>query len=87
MRSCAASAREWDGVVYCCANGRDIVISAMGSFLGWITCMFDCCVDLMFDLVLLAIGSWSPLELAGTGVFLGISIGSWGAISVAIFSF
>ena len=39
--------------------------------------MFDCCVDLMFDLVLLSIGSWSPLELAGTWACLGIVIGFW----------
>ena len=73
---CAASARECDGVVYFCENVRDIVLAAMGSFLGWIPCMFDCCVDLMFVLVRLAIGSWTPLELAGTEVFLGIVIGS-----------
>ena len=83
-RSCADSAGEWVGVVYCCANVQDLVLASMGSFLRWITCIFDCCVDLMFDLVRLAIGSWLPLELAGTGVFLGIVIGSWGATSVAI---
>ena len=75
--SCAASARECDGVVYFCANVRDLVLAEMGSFLGWIYCIFDCCVDLMFDLVRLAIGSWSPLDLAGTWVFLGIVIGCW----------
>ena len=54
---------------------RDLVIAAMGSFIGWISCMFDGGVDLMFDLVRLAIGSRSPLELAGTWLFLGIVIG------------
>ena len=44
--------------------------------------MFDCCVDLMFDLVRLVIGSWSPLELAFTWVFLGIVIGCWCTTSV-----
>ena len=77
VRSCAARARECDGVVYCCANVRDLVLSAMVSFIGCIYCMFDCCVELMFDLVRLAIGSWSPLELAGTWVFLGIVIDYW----------
>ena len=76
-RSCDASACECGGVVYCCANARDIVLSAMGSCLGWISCMFDCCVDLMFDLVRLEIGSWSPLELDGTRVFLGVFIFCW----------
>ena len=70
--------------MYCCANVRYLVLAGTGSFLGWIPCMFYCCVDLIFDLVRLAIGSWSPLELAGTCVFLGIVIGSWGATSGAI---
>ena len=48
--------------------------------------MFDCCVDLMFDLVRLAIGSWSLLELAGTWVFLGIFIGCWCTTSVDFFT-
>ena len=48
--------------------------------------MFDCCVNLMFDLVRLEIGSWPSLELAGTGVFLGIVIGGWGTKSVEMFS-
>ena len=56
---------------------RDLVLAAMGSVLGWISCMSDCCVDLMFDLVRLEIGSWSPLELDGSWVFLGILIGCW----------
>ena len=81
-RSCADSARECDEVVYFCANVRDLVLAAMGSFLGWISCIFDCCVELMFDLVVLAIGYWSPLELAGTGVFLGIVIDGWCTTSV-----
>ena len=76
-RSCVAIARECDGVVYFCANVRDFVLGAMGSFLGWIYCMFDFYVDLMFDLVRLEIGSWPPLELAGTWVILGIVIGCW----------
>ena len=57
VRSCAASARDCDGVVYCCANVRDLVPAAMGSCLGWISCMFDCYVELVFDMVLLVIGS------------------------------
>ena len=56
---------------------RDLVLAAMGSFFGWISCMSDCCVDFLFNLVRLEIGSWSPLELAGTMVFLGIVIGCW----------
>ena len=39
--------------------------------------MSDCCVDLMFDLVLLEICSWSPLELDGTWVFIVICFGCW----------
>ena len=86
VSSCAASACECDRVVYCCANVWDIVLAAMGSCLGWISCMFDCCVDLMIDLVRLAIVSWSPLELAGTWVFLGIVIGGWCTTSVEFFT-
>ena len=86
VRSFSASARECDGVVYCCVNVWDIVLDAMGSCLGWISCMFDCCVDLMFDLVRLEIGSWSPLELASTWVFLGIFIGCWCTTSMEFFT-
>ena len=76
-RSCSASAHECDGIVYFFMNVRDFVLAAMGSFSGWIYCMFDCYVDLMFDLVLFPIGSWLPLEVAGTWVFLGMVIGCW----------
>ena len=53
--------------------------------VGWISCMFDYCLDLVFDLVRLAIGSWSPLELAGTWVFLGIVIGCWCTTSMEFY--
>ena len=76
-RSFSASACECGRVVYFFVNVRDLVLVEMGSFFGWISCMFDCCVDLMFDMVRLEIGSWSPLGLAGTWMFLGIVIGCW----------
>ena len=56
---------------------QDVVLAAMDSFFGWLSCLFDFCVDLVFDLVFLEIGSCSPLELSGTWVFLGIYIGCW----------
>ena len=44
----------------------DLALAAIGSFRGWIACMVGGLVESMCDLVRLAIGSWSPLELTDT---------------------
>ena len=69
---CAANALECDGVVYFCDNVRDIVLVAIGSFRVWIAWMVGGLDESMLDLVRLAIGSWSPLELIANWVFFGI---------------
>ena len=50
----------------------DLVLAAMGSFRGWIAWIGRGLVEAMRDLVQLAMGSWSPLELTATSVFLEI---------------
>ena len=72
MSSCADNALECDGVVYFCDNFWGIVLSAIGSFRVWIDWMVGGLAESMLDQVRLAIGSWSPLELIATWVFLGI---------------
>ena len=72
MSSCAASAIEFDGLVYFCDNVRNLVLASIGSFRVWIAWMVSGLVEYMLDLVRLAIGSWSPLELTATWVFFGI---------------
>ena len=72
MSSFAANDFEFDGVVYFCANVRDLVLSEIGSFRVWIDWMFGELSESMLDWVCLAIGSWSPLELISTCVFLVI---------------
>ena len=53
----------------------DLVLSAIGSFMGWIPWIVSRFVEFMLDLVRLEIGSWSPLELTATWVFFGIVSG------------
>ena len=53
----------------------DLVLAAIGSFRGWIAWIFGGLVEYMRDMVRLAIGSWSPLELNATWVFFGILSG------------
>ena len=72
MISCAANAIECDGVVYCCANARVVVLSAIGSFKVWISWMVGGFVESMLDRLRLVIGYWSPLELIATWVFFRI---------------
>ena len=47
----------------------DIVLSAMGSFRVWVAWIVVGLVESMSDIVRLAIGSWSPLELTATWMF------------------
>ena len=72
MSSCASNALECDGVIYFCDNVRDLVLVAIGSFRVWIAWMVGGFAEFLLDLVHLAIGSWSPLELIATCVFFGI---------------
>ena len=51
---------------------RDLVIVAIDSFRVWISWMVDVLSESMIDLVRLAIGSLSPLELIATCVSFGI---------------
>ena len=72
MSSCASNALECDEVVYFCDNVRDLVLAEIGSFRVWMAWMVGGLVEYMLDMVSLAIGSWSPLELTATWVFFGI---------------
>ena len=53
----------------------DLVITAIGSIMGWIAWIGRGMVEEMRDLLRLAIGSWSSLELTDTWVFLEIVSG------------
>ena len=53
----------------------DLVLTAIGSFRVWIAWVVGGLVESMCDMVRLAIGSWSPLELTATLVFFGIVSG------------
>ena len=75
MISCAANALECDGVVYFCVTVLDLVLAAMDSFRGCIAWRVGGLVEFMHDLVRLAIGSWSPLELTATWVFFEMMSG------------
>ena len=70
MSSCAANALECDGVVYFCENVWDLVLAAIGSFRVFVAWMVSGIFEYMLGMVSLAIGSWSPLELIATWVFL-----------------
>ena len=48
----------------------DLVLDAMGSFRGWIAWIVGGLVEYMRDLMRVAIGSCSPLELTDSWVFL-----------------
>ena len=72
MSSCAAKILEFEGVAYFCDTVRDLVLVAIGSFRFWIAWMVGGFAEFMLDLVRLAIGSWSPLDLIETCVFFGI---------------
>ena len=72
MSSCAANAMECEGLVQFCDTVWDIFLVAIGSFRVWIAWMVGGFAEFMLDLVRLAIGSWSPLELIATCVFFGI---------------
>ena len=72
MRSCSVNALECEGVVNFCVTVQDIVLFAIGSFWVWIAWMVGKFAASMLDLVRLAIGYWSPLELIVTCVFFGI---------------
>ena len=61
VRSCAATYRDCDGVVYLLDIVLDLILTAIGSFRGWIYWIGVGLVEAMGDLVQLAIGSWSPL--------------------------
>ena len=69
MSSCAANALECDGVLYLFDNVHYLVLAAIGSFRVWIASMVGRLAESRLDLVRLAIGSWSPLELIATWVF------------------
>ena len=78
MSSFSANAIECEGVVYFCVTVRDLVSFAIGSFRVWIACMVGKFSVSMLDLVRLAIGSWSPVELIVIFVFFGIvSVFCW----------
>ena len=47
----------------------DLFLSAIGSFMGWISWVGGGLVESMRDMVQLAIGSWSPFELNDTWGF------------------
>ena len=66
MRTFAANTLECDGVAYFCDNVWDLVLGVIGSFMDCIAWIFGGLVEYMLDLVRLAIGSWSPLELTST---------------------
>ena len=53
----------------------DLVLAAIGSFRVWIAWIGGGLDEAMLDLVRLAIGSWSSLELTDTWVFLEIVSG------------
>ena len=53
----------------------DLVLTSIGSFRGWISCISGGLVESMRDMMRLAIGSCSPLELTATWVFLGVVSG------------
>ena len=53
----------------------DLVLAVIGSFRGWISWIGGGLVKAMRDMVHLAIGSWSHLELTATWVFFGIVSG------------
>ena len=53
----------------------DLVIADIGSIMGWIDWIGEELVEAMRDLLRLAIGSWSSLELTDTWVFLEIVSG------------
>ena len=53
----------------------DLVLASIGSFRGWISCISGGLVESMRDMMRLAIGSCSPLELTATWVFFGIVSG------------
>ena len=48
----------------------DLVLAVIGSFRVWISWIGGGLDEAMLDLVRLAIGSWSSLELTDTWVFL-----------------
>ena len=70
VSSCDANILECDGVVYFCDNLRDLVLVAIGSFRVCIAWMVGGLVEYMLYMIRLAIGSYSPLELTSTWVFL-----------------
>ena len=56
----------------------DLVLTEIGSFMGWIAWIGGGLVEAMHDLVQLAIGSWSSLELTDNWVFLEtVSVFCW----------
>ena len=58
----------------------DLVRAMIGSFMVWISCKGGRLAETMRDLVQVAMGSWLPLELDATWVFLEIIRGCcWNA--------
>ena len=78
VSSCAANACERAGVVYFLDTVWDLVIAVIFSFRGWIAWIGGGVVEAMRDMVRLAIGFWSYLELTANWVFLEIvSVCCW----------
>ena len=60
---------------------QDLVRAASVSLRGWIAAKGGRLAEEMHDIVQVAMGSWSPLELAATWVFLEIISGCcWDAL-------